>query len=107
MAAKNCLIHFGVYKEDGDGEIDEIVELSSDTEEKVEEEVKEEVKLPELESTTTSSYESVSESDEEKKEVVKPAVLSKELKCPDCKKEFKVTHTYLNHISKKVCQKKK
>ena len=107
MAAKNCLIHFGVYNEDGDEEVDEVVEISSDDE--VDAAVMPKtVKLDELESTS-SSYESVSDDEDidPVKEVVKTKKNTTDLKCPDCKKDFKITHTYLNHISKKVCQKKK
>ena len=84
-AAKNCLIHFGVYNENDDDDVEELVELEEEEEEEL--------------NDSSSSYEILEEEDEEEE--------INNLKCPDCKKEFKKEETCKSHIKKKICKKSK
>ena len=95
-AAKNCLIKFGVYNENGEEEADEIEEISDDEihnvtkkENNVEGEDEEDIEII---------------SDESSEKVVEKI---KNLSCPSCKKEFVKENMYIKHIDSKICEKEK
>jgi len=99
-AAKQSLIHFGLYKEGGDSD-SEIVEEISDSDEEY---------VSDKDDEFISDEEEVDEVEKVKEEVktgkkpIKKVGIVKSLVCPKCDKEFKREQFYKKHIES-VCKK--